>query len=243
MKLSIVIPTKNEELFLSKLLASIRAQSFDDYEIIVADAHSTDQTPAIAVSFGARVVEGGLPGPGRNRGAEVAQGEYLMFFDADVVLPHTDFLKDCVREMGERGLDIASCRVSPLEGNKADDFLHEVYNLYAIATEKVIPHAPGFCLFARSEAHGKIRGFDERVVFAEDHDYVQRASREGHSFGILRNHRIGVSVRRLEKEGRLKLALKYLYGELHMRLRGPFKDKMPFEYEFANFQEKKKEDV
>jgi len=236
MKLSIVIPAKNEERFLPKLLASIRDQSFSDYEVIVADASSTDRTREIAASFGARVVDGGMPGPGRNRGAEVAQGQLILFLDADVILPHQNFLNESIAEIEGHGLDIATCRVAPLEGNATDDFLHEIYNLYAIATEKIIPHAPAFCLFATMEAHRRIHGFDERVVFAEDHDYAMRAHKGGLAFGVLRGHRVGVSVRRLEKEGRLKFAIKYLYAELHIRLRGPMKDKMPFTYEFANYE-------
>ena len=237
MKLSIVIPAKNEEKYLPQLLQSIRGQSFTDYEIIVADAGSTDRTREAAESFGARLTGGGLPGPGRNRGAEVAQGEVFFFFDSDVVLPHPDFLKDCLDEMERRGLDVASPRVAPLEGNLTDDFFHEVYNLYSVATEKVLPHAPGFCMFAKANTHRAINGFDERVVFAEDHYYALRAHQSGLKVGILRGPKIGVSVRRLEKEGRLKFALKYLYAELRIRLFGPIKDKMPFEYEFANFDQ------
>ena len=97
MRLSIVIPTKNEENYLPRLLESIRSQVFSDYEVIVADAASTDRTREVAVKFGAKVVEGGLPGPGRNRGAEAAQGDRLLFLDADVVLPSEDFLSDMLK--------------------------------------------------------------------------------------------------------------------------------------------------
>ncbi|MFA6428893.1 MAG: glycosyltransferase [Patescibacteria group bacterium] len=241
MKLSIVIPTKNEALLLPKLLESIQRQELCDLEVIVADAYSTDQTREIAVSLGARVVDGGLPGPGRNRGAEVATGDVIAFFDADVILPSPRFLADCLAEMDVRSLDLATCRVMPLDSGATDDLLHEVYNLFAIATERVTPHAPGFCIFVRAVVHRAIQGFDERIVFAEDHDYAQRAVKTGAVFGILRGHRVGVSVRRLEKEGRLKLALKYIYGELHMRLKGPFTEGMPFEYEFANYTPSPKE--
>ena len=73
--LSIIIPTLNEEEYLPRLLESIRRQTYRDYEIIVADNNSEDQTRAIAESFGARVSPGGNhPGKGRNRGAEAAKG-------------------------------------------------------------------------------------------------------------------------------------------------------------------------
>ncbi len=232
MNVSIVIPTKNEEKNLPNLLRSIRGQSFRDYEIIVADAKSSDATRQIAASFGARVVEGGMPGPGRNRGAEAAEGDVLMFFDADVILPHASFVEDCMHEMATKKFDVTTCRVFAYQGSMIDQAMHEAYNVYTLATEKVLPHAAGFCMFATRDAHRAIGGFDEEVVFAEDHDYVRRAKKAGFAFGILRKHKIPVSVRRLDKEGRALLTAKYLYSELHMLTRGPFK-KMPFTYEMG----------
>lgn len=76
---SIVIPTYNEEEYLPKLLESIKMQSYDDYEIIVADANSNDRTREIAEEYGCIVVEGGLPAVGRNNGAKVAKGEIILF--------------------------------------------------------------------------------------------------------------------------------------------------------------------
>lgn len=237
MKLSIVIPAKNEEKNLPRLLATIRSQSFQDYEIIVADARSTDQTRQIAASFGARVVDGGMPGPGRNRGAEQAAGDVIAFFDADILLPNDKFLQACLEEMGARGLDVTTCRVEAHRGTVIDQAMHEAYNAYTIATERVLPHAPGFCLFANRAMHESIRGFDEDVVFAEDMDYVRRAKKAGFAFGILRGQKIPVSVRRLVKEGRTRLAIKYVFSEVYMLAKGPIKHRAPFKYEFGNFKE------
>lgn len=238
MKLSIVIPTKNEEVLLPKLLKSIREQTFQDFEVIVADAKSTDKTRSIAASYGAHVVDGGMPGPGRNRGAAMAQGEIVVFFDADVVLPTREFLGDCMNEMSARVLDAATCRVYAYDGKMIDRALHGAYNAYTIATERIRPHAPGFCLFAKRSVHEDIHGFDEDVVFAEDHDYVQRAKRKGYTFGILRKHMINASVRRMEKEGRTKVVFKYVFSEFFMLTKGPFKHRTPFRYEFGHSKKK-----
>lgn len=231
-RVSIVIPVKNEEKILPKLLESVRAQTFSDYEIIVADAHSTDGTADVAKSYGAKVVEGGMPGPGRNKGALHAAGEIIAFLDADVQLPNAKFLEDCVAEMDKKNLDVATCKVKPLSRKPVDRALHEVYNAYVVATEKIRPHAPGFCILARRHAHHGVKGFDEEVVFAEDHDYVQRAKKQGFTFGLLRSHPIAASVRRLEKDGRLAIAIKFVFGELRMMTKGSFKE-MPFEYDMG----------
>lgn len=61
-RISIVIPTLNEAAYLSTLLDSLKTQTFRGFEIIVADANSTDRTREIALEHGARVVQGGMPG-------------------------------------------------------------------------------------------------------------------------------------------------------------------------------------
>lgn len=222
--LSIVIPTKNEEANLPKLLDSIKSQIFTDYEILVADAGSTDKTRAIAQAAGAKVVEGGLPGPGRNMGAKAATGHTILFLDSDVLLGSPKFLQENLAEMKRKGACIATVKVKPLTRNPIDRAMHEVYNAYAIATERVRPHAPGFCIFVKRHVHEEIGGFDESVVFAEDHDYVQRAKKAGYRFRILRSYPVGVSVRRLQKDGRLAIAIKYTLAELQMMAGHTFKE-------------------
>lgn len=230
--LSIVIPTKNEEKNLPKLLESVKLQTFTDYEVIVADAGSADETCKIAGNFGAKLVEGGLPGPGRNRGAGVAEGQIVLFLDADVELSDPNFLEWNLEEMKSRGVNVATTLVKPMSDSYIDKAMHEVYNAFALGVERVKPHAPGFCIFVKKHVHQDIGGFDEDVVFAEDHEYVQRAVKEGYRFRVLRSVPISVSVRRLEKDGRLGIALKYMLAELHMMTKGPFKE-MPYEYEMG----------
>lgn len=231
--ISIIIPTKNEAVHLPRLLKNLEAQTFKDYELIVADAGSEDTTRDIAVAAGARVVEGGLPGIGRNRGAAVAQGETLVFFDADVSLSSSKFLEDGLREMEKRQLDVAACLVKPLSRKPIDRAFHEIYNAYALAMENVKPHAPGACIFSRTSVFKKLGGFDERVTYAEDCDFVQRVRKEGYAFALLRAHPVGISIRRLEKEGRLLFAMKYLYGEFHILANGGMKGSKLFHYEMG----------
>lgn len=215
--LSIIIPTLNEEKYLPKLLASIRQQSFTDYEIIVADAHSKDRTREIAREYGARVVDGGLPSVGRNAGAHMARGDIFLFLDADVVLPKHEMMARMVREFENRKLDIATCLLRPLTKNVIDHTLHAVYNVYTVAIQKLIPHIPGFFIFVRRTVHEKIDGFDETLDFAEDHEYARRAVREGKArFGFLMSGLTYVSPRRFDRDGRLSIAVKYLLGELYL---------------------------
>lgn len=86
---SIIIPARNEEENLPKLLASIAAAS-SSCELIVVDDNSTDRTPRIAEAFGARVVHPGEPPRGFKgkawacaRGAAESSTDLLFFLDAD----------------------------------------------------------------------------------------------------------------------------------------------------------------
>lgn len=84
--ISIVTPVYNGGYpFVCCLLAMTRSQ-FKDWELIVVNDGSTDESAAIARQFGAQVIQtSGREGPGaaRNQGAKIATGEYLCFIDAD----------------------------------------------------------------------------------------------------------------------------------------------------------------
>lgn len=234
--LTVVIPTKNEEVYLPKLLASLATQTLQPKAIIVADAHSTDRTREIARAAGAQVIDGGLPGVGRNRGAEQATTPYVLFLDADVELTDPTSLARMMDGMRKRGLDIATCEVSPLEAGKVDQLLHGAYNRYAKVVQHIFPHAPGFCILVRRSVHKKIKGFDETVIFCEDHEYVQRAARVGR-FGVL-DVKVPVSIRRLERDGRFQTACKYVLAELHLATVGPIRHNL-FNYTFGHDESKK----
>lgn len=230
--LSIIIPTYNEECLLPKLLTSVQEQDFKDIEIIVADAKSKDKTREIATQFHCRVVDGGLPAVGRNKGAAVAKGEFILFLDADVVLPDIHFIGRMMEEFARRKLDIATSLIRPLSFNTLDSLFFVFYNSYIYATQKVMPHAHGFCILVRRDLHKRIHGFDERVLLAEDHDYAQRAKKSGASFGVLMHARIPVSTRRFVRDGHFRTTARYVLCELHMLTLGSVKSDI-FKYRFG----------
>lgn len=228
--ISIIIPTLNEAHQLPALLDALKSQTRVPDEIIVADAGSKDGTVELALGYGARVVPGGMPGPGRNAGARAASGEILLFLDADV-LPAHDFLELSLNEFERSQYAIATCLTEAMTTDPGDRFIMESANLYMQMIMPVSPRAPGFCIFVRRDIHQAIGGFDETLKMAEDHDYARRAAQHG-NFGLLRSARIPVSMRRLEKEGLTGLALKYLWCEMYALAGKPIRS-MPFKYEFG----------
>lgn len=200
MILSIIIPTYNEEEYLPTLLESIKKQSFTDYEVIVADANSTDRTREIAKEYGCVVVEGGLPAVGRNNGARIAKGEYLLFLDSDLELTD-DYLRKVLYEFRMEHLGIAITQMKPMSNKVQDKLFHDFANYFMIGIEKIKPHGAGcYGMISRKELHDECGGFDESLTFGEDTDYIERLAKK-EPFKVLRNAKIGVSTRRLEEEG------------------------------------------
>jgi glycosyltransferase involved in cell wall biosynthesis len=87
-RVSVIIPAYNAELYLGETLESVEAQTYSDWEVVIADDASTDGTVETAQSFGGRyavlrsdVNQG--PAVARNRALRKAGGELVVFLDAD----------------------------------------------------------------------------------------------------------------------------------------------------------------
>jgi glycosyltransferase involved in cell wall biosynthesis len=84
---TVIVPTHNRAVLLREALDSIFAQEFTDYELIVVDDGSTDDTRAVVSTFGERIrfyrQDNKGPGAARNLGIQHASGEYLAFLDSD----------------------------------------------------------------------------------------------------------------------------------------------------------------
>jgi glycosyltransferase involved in cell wall biosynthesis len=232
--LSVVIPALNEGKYLPNLLAALEKQTFTDFEIIVADANSTDETREIAWGHGCKVVQGGKISVGRNAGARQARGEYLVFLDADVTVP-PNFLEELRRKVQEKKLEVASGFVTPDSKKLFDRLMVWTSNWWHFAIQCFYPHASGFYIIARKSLHDQIGGFNEKLFLTEDHDYVIRAAKQG-KFRYLYNPRVKFSVRRFDKEGRLRLIWKYLKLEMYMIFKDVEKDVIG--YEFGRFKTK-----
>lgn len=114
MQLSIIIPAYNAQSHIEKCVISLLNQDLNnsDYEIIVVDDGSTDQTASIVSGLATRFpnivllsIFNSGPGAARNSGLKIAQGEYILFVDADdYVIERT--IDDLVRLAKEGNLDI-----------------------------------------------------------------------------------------------------------------------------------------
>ena len=87
--ISIIIPTYNHANFLGKALESIIHQTYSNWEAIVIDNHSTDETNQVIYKFNDRrirylkISNDGIIAKSRNLGINVAKGEWIAFLDSD----------------------------------------------------------------------------------------------------------------------------------------------------------------
>lgn len=108
MKFSVIIPAHNEQGCIFRALSSIEQQSFKDYECIVVCDDCTDSTKEIAQSYGAKVLEinAHSSGAARNAGLEVAQGEWVLFCDADDWYLHEYVFEMLADKVGRENEDV-----------------------------------------------------------------------------------------------------------------------------------------
>jgi len=127
-KVSIVIPTLNEEKSIGGTLDSI-PEELGDYEVIIVDGNSPDRTREIAESKGARVIVEPRKGYGRAHwtGMLAAKGDIICTMDGDMTYPAHRF-PEMVELLDEKDIDFITCdRLTMLDKN-AMRVLHRIGN-------------------------------------------------------------------------------------------------------------------
>lgn len=177
MKVSIVVPVYNAEKYLHQCVNSILSQNFPDFELLIIDDGSVDQSGQIAHEFAkrdqrVRVFSQGNSGvsAARNRGIENAEGTWITFIDADDTV-QTNYLKILETKLNTDWIHLPIDREVHSEfgegvdfDNKSymkNDFVH-AYSLY--------PHFPESCakFFKSSIIKQNNLRFDTRLKFGED---------------------------------------------------------------------------
>ena len=241
---SIIIPCLNEEHYIGTLLACLARQTFKDFEIIVVDAFSSDDTKGAfdrAVSSHpslegkARFISAdkGVAHQ-RNVGAHEAKYERLLFLDADVQVPDT-FLGTMLKELAKQKITLATAIFEPISDRVDDKFFYYLGNIYIQLQQFVRPVAMGFCIFSTKKLHHALGGFDEKLRIGEDFDYIQRATKQRVRLKVLMKERVFVSVRRLNKEGRFTYYKKAFFSEMEHLLTNSKEAYDDIEYDFGVF--------
>jgi len=183
--LSIVVPAHDEEAFIGRTLEAIHTAADAiglAYEVIVVDDGSTDATAEIARRAGARVVPILVRqiAAARNAGARVANGEMLLFVDADTIVTGR-LLKAAVAEM-RKGAVGGGARAVYDEGTPP---WAQRLIVVVVGFMRRVNWAAGCFFFAQRAAFERVGGFDERY-FASEEIHLSRALKRLGRFVILR---------------------------------------------------------
>lgn len=182
-RFSVIIPTRNRCELLKQTLASVWAQTFGDFEVVVIDDESSDQTTEYLRTLGDRVrtlrIRAAGPGAARNAGARVSTGDYLAFLDSDDLwLPWTlAVFADVITRYSHPAFLCASFRqfadVTELDTAVAASLLADSYPNYYATWPRQLSIGAGMIAVRRSEFEG-VGGFTDAAVNLEDHDLTLR---------------------------------------------------------------------
>jgi glycosyltransferase involved in cell wall biosynthesis len=208
-KVSIVIPTLNEENYVGFVLSDIARQRRKAHEVIVVDGKSEDATASVVERFpGVDLLIGAPPVANqRNLGGRKASGDILIFLDADVRLSET-FLEGFLERIEQRNLDIACPLYMPYRSTLLIKTIHAYINVVFVALQKALPSGAGTCIAVKGEIFQQSPGFDPNLKVGEDVALVRKLSR-GHRFGIVAKQ-LFVSDRRYKEEGMPRMLMKIL---------------------------------
>ena len=195
-QVSIVVPTYNHATHLGRAMRSVLKQTYKNWELIVVDNHSTDNTEALVQSFNSsrikylKIQNHGVIAASRNAGIKAAKGEWVAFLDADdfwledkieysLTMHNMDFVYHQVMTYKVKNED----RVELLDSLNCRDVSNEPYkNLLELgpAPQTSSVMVKRHCLLA-------VSGFDEHpdLVGGEDYDLWLRLAQFGCKFGFL----------------------------------------------------------
>lgn len=204
MKLSVIIPTYNEEEIIADTIETVQ-QNGDKFlhELIVVDGNSTDDTFSEAETAGARVFMSPIKGRAAqmNYGAGQAQGEILYFLHADSKPPMNFDRK--VGQAVKKGMEAGCFRLS-------FDYDHFLLDFYAWCTRFDFDafRFGDQSLFVERSAFFEVGGFREDHLVMEDNEMVRRIKRK-YSFVIL-DDSVETSARAYRELGIVRLQLLFL---------------------------------
>lgn len=184
--LSVVIPTYNKKDVLEETLKALEGQVLEgaDYEVIVVDDGSTDGTlewlGEQQFKFTCRVLSQANRGAGaaRNLGARAAQGEVLLFLDADI-LAASGLLGVHWAAHQREGHILVAGRVpqwTALKGGAAYQVFARMYDLGEEARKLAYPFVLTQNLSIRAKDFALLGSFDEDLLWGEDTEFAYRAS-------------------------------------------------------------------
>jgi glycosyltransferase involved in cell wall biosynthesis len=194
-KISVVIPFYNAEKTLKLCLDGVCRQSVLPEEIILVDNNSTDNSKNIAKSFIKEFYQikitytfCGKEGPSatRNKGANLATEDWLLFTDSDCV-PSFNWISDYLTHLDEEGIDAVAGCIKPYPPS---NLIQKTLSIFTLPeNQEEIIHSyfsigkglyPAANLAIRRDVFSLVGGFNESLIYGEDHELCYKIYESGH---------------------------------------------------------------
>jgi glycosyltransferase involved in cell wall biosynthesis len=218
---SIIIPALNEAKYLPHLLADLTKQTFQDFEVVVVDGKSDDQTVEKAKLFARKLPRLTIVySPRRhvctqrNLGAQSASADTLIFSDADNRLPPY-FLQGIKYRLESSQADLATCWLQSDKKSPKDKNIATLinYGLELTKASRSYSYMEAMTICTKS-AFITIGGFNEGINVAEGRTFKATALNRGLSFQSFKDPVYTYSFRRIRKFGALKIVTTLATHEL-----------------------------
>lgn len=228
--ISIIIPTLREEQFLERTLANLKSITLP-YEVVISDGGSTDGTLDIARRYTDKIVVWGEPrrqtfGEAKNAGAALATGQFLVFIDADVLIPSPQaFFEEILTAFSKNQTVVAmTVPLKPWPENHSwiDAFFCEPLNWAYIIWNNVFHsgNSSGEFQMVRADVFRKEGGFKESLAAGEDNELFRELSaRHGRTLSYWKLF-VQHSLRRPHKLGWLRVYASWIKNGASVSFRG-----------------------
>ncbi|MBR3396443.1 MAG: glycosyltransferase family 2 protein [Lachnospiraceae bacterium] len=179
-KVSVLIPVFNGEKYLAEAIESVLNQTFKEFELIIVDDGSTDDSGIIAESYPSvqyiRKQHSGVS-DSRNAAVKNAAGEWIVFLDADDVLEPDALEKEMAFISSHPECDILFCKCRNFTELPDEQLTERQKVLLSAKMDNIIP---GACI--RKELFEKYGAFDTKYHYGEDTEWVTRLKLQGVDF-------------------------------------------------------------
>ncbi len=187
---SVIIPNYNYARFLGAAIDSVLAQTYENFEIIVVDDGSSDNTVEVVEAYGNRIKFCPQKNQGsataRNNGVKPSSGEFIAFLDADDIWLPEKLEKQVAKLSEDEEFGLVHCGMREFD-SETDKTIHPhlqgeegwVAN-DLLLFEKPVVIGGGSCLLIKREAFEAVGGFDTNFKKAnsEDWDFIYRLARQ-----------------------------------------------------------------
>lgn len=206
-KLTIVIPSFNEENYIERTLTNLANQNnITGTRVIIADGFSRDKTRSKIINLkhslkdniSIELVNGGKVAYARNFGLSLVKTKYVLFMDADTVLMDNNVVDDTIKDMYHNKLDLLTCKVKSVGKDIRTNLSFKLFNLINKFISKKTPFAVGTYFMTRTDKIKQLKGFDETYQHSED--YMLSKLYNPQNFKISKKY-IGQDDRRFKKMG------------------------------------------